>query len=187
MNFIEHFEGLTDPRKPNPNKLYSVELILFLTISAVISGANDWQEVAAFGSAKKEWLRKFVVIPEDRTPSHDTIGDFFARIKANEFINCFISWVNSLTRVLSSDLIAIDGKTLRSSYDQARGKKAIHMISAWSSTMRLSLAHLPVNDKANEIKAIPDLLSLLELEGALITIDAMGCQKEIAKQITCKR
>jgi len=80
MSFIEHFEGLTDPRKPNPNKLYSVELILFLTISAVISGANDWQEVAAFGSAKKEWLRKFVVIPEDRTPSHNTIGDFFARI-----------------------------------------------------------------------------------------------------------
>lgn len=184
MSFIEHFGDLTDPRKLNPNTQYSVELILFLTISAVISGANDWQEIAAFGSAKKEWLKKFVSLSNNRTPSHDTIGDFFARIKAEEFINCFISWVSSLTGVLSTDLIAIDGKTLRSSYNQANGKKAIHIISAWSSKMRLSLAHLPVDDKTNEITAIPDLLSLLELEGALITIDAMGCQKEIAKQIT---
>ena len=122
-------------------------------------------------------------MPENRTPSHDTIGDFFGRIKAEEFISCFISWVSSLTGVLSMDLIAIDGKTLRSSYNQATGKKAIHMINAWSSSMRLCLAHLPVDDKTNEIKAIPDLLSLLELQGALITIDAMGCQKEIAKQI----
>lgn len=184
MSFLEHFIDLSDPRKNNPNKQYSVALIVFITISAVISGANDWQEVAAFGSAKKGWIKKFVSLPDDdRTPSHDTIGDFFARIKSEEFISCFIAWVSSLTGVLSMDLIAIDGKTLRSSYDQASGKKAIHMINAWSSNMRLCLANLPVDDKTNEIKAIPDLLSLLELEGALITIDAMGCQREIAKQI----
>lgn len=183
MNPIDQFKSLADPREWNPNKIYSVELLVFITLSAVISGADGWVEIAAFGREKKSWLKKFIEIPDDRTPSHDTLGDFFARVKAKDFSDCFVSWTSSLTNTLADAIVSIDGKTLRSSYDQSVGKKAIHMISAWASSTRLVLAQNMVDDKTNEITAIPDLLSLLELKGALVTIDAMGCQKEIAKQI----
>lgn len=183
MNPLEHFKDLSDPRKNNPNKLYSVDLILFLTLSAVISGADSWTEVEEFGWEKKDWLKKFVKIPDDRIPSHDTIGDFFSRLKAKDFSSCFLSWTSALTNTLEDVIVSVDGKTLRSSYDKSIGKKAIHMISAWANGTRLVLAQNKVDDKTNEIKAIPDLLSFLELQGALVTIDAMGCQKAIAAQI----
>lgn len=187
MNLMKQFKGLADPRKDNPNKLYSVELIVFLTLSAVISGADGWTEVEEFGWEKKEWLKKFVEIPHDRIPSHDTIGNFFSRVKAQDFTSCFIAWVSCLAGVLEDEIVAIDGKTIRRSHDKAIGKKAIHMISAWANNTRLVLAQNKVDDKTNEIKAIPDLLDLLELKGALVTIDAMGCQKEIAAQIIDKQ
>lgn len=183
MNPLEHFKTITDPRSSNPNKIYSVELLIFLTLSAVISGADSWTEVEEFGREKREWLKKFVEVPHDRIPSHDTIGDFFSRIKAQSFSDCFLSWTSSITGLLTDSIISIDGKTLRGSHNVATGKKAIHMISAWSGNMRLVLAQSKVDSKTNEIKAIPDLLELLELRGALVTIDAMGCQREIAKQI----
>lgn len=183
MNPLAYFKDLPDPRKDNPNKLYSVDLIIFLTLSAVISGADSWTEVEEFGWEKKEWLKKFVEISEDRIPSHDTIGDFFSRVKAKDFASCFLSWTSSLTNTLEDVIVSVDGKTLRSSYDKGIGKRAIHMISAWAGSTRLVLAQNKVDDKTNEITAIPDLLSLLELKGAIVTIDAMGCQKEIAAQI----
>jgi predicted transposase YbfD/YdcC len=180
---MEHFKDLPDHRKANPNKQYSAELIIFIAISAFISGCNSWVSVAEFGKEKVSWLKKFISVPEDRTPSHDTIGVFFAHIKSTQLATCFIAWVSSLTGVLADDLIAIDGKTMRSSYDEYMGKKAIHVLSAWSSKTRLVLVQTQVDSKTNEIKAIPGLLDLLELKGALVTIDAMGCQKAIASQI----
>ena len=150
MNPLEHFKGLPDPRKENPNKLYSVDLIIFLTLSAVISGADSWTEVEEFGWEKKEWLKKFVEVPDERIPSHDTIGDFFSRVKAKDFSSCFVSWTSCLTNTLEDTIVSIDGKTLRSSYDKGIGKKAIHMISAWAGSTRLVLAQNKVDDKTNE-------------------------------------
>jgi predicted transposase YbfD/YdcC len=182
MNSIRVFESIADPRSENPNKLYSVSLIVFQTIAAVASGCEHWTEIEDFGEDKKEWIAKYVEVGETM-PSHDTLSDFFKRLNPASFTEVFIEWTRSICKLTEGEVVAIDGKTMRRSHQRSAGKEAIHLISAWASSNKIVLAQQAVDSKSNEITAIPALLSLLELKGALVSIDAMGCQHEIAKQI----
>jgi len=166
-------------------KLHLLEDIVFITIAAVISGASSWNEIELFGKHKKEWLSSFLSLPNG-IPSHDTFNRFFATLDPHVFEQVFTNWVNSLVEKYPGDIIAIDGKTIRGS----KGKgfhSATHIVSAFSSHNQLIIGQLQVDQKSNEITAIPQLLDALLIEGCVVTIDAMGCQKEIAKKIrSCK-
>jgi predicted transposase YbfD/YdcC len=174
------FAGIEDPRVDR-TKLHQLEDILLIAILAVICGAEGWVDIEAWGLAKEEWLKTFLELPNG-IPSHDTFGRVFAHIDAQQFEQCFLSWVQSLNEKISG-VVAIDGKTLRRSHDRGRGKKALHLVSAWASEARLVLGQVAVEEKSNEITAIPQLLELLMLEGCIVTIDAMGTQRAIAAQI----
>lgn len=176
-----HFAKLRDPRKFHspPHPLLD---IITIAICAVICGADDWVAIENFGKAKEDWFGKFLRLPNG-IPSHDTFGDVFASLDPTQFQSCFLSWVSTISQVIVGEVVAIDGKTLRRSHDKGAGKAAIHMVSAWASQNRLVLGQLKVDDKTNEITAIPELLRLLALKGCIVTIDAMGCQTEIAGQI----
>jgi len=180
VDWLEHFESLDDPRQSG-KVWYPLDEMLLLCLLAVLAGAESWVEIAEFGKAKLDFLRRYRPF-ENGTPSHDQLGDLFAALDAEAFQHCFIAWVASLTK-LGPDIVAIDGKTLRRSYQEGGAKAPIHMISAWSARQRLVLGQAKVAEKSNEIIAIPDLLDLLTLKGATVTIDAMGCQKEIARKI----
>jgi predicted transposase YbfD/YdcC len=151
-------------------------------LCGVVCGANNWVEIEAYGKAKYEWLRQFLALPNG-IPSHDTFGDVFARIDPEAFERCFPAWVNELVSLSGGQVVAIDGKTLRGASDSGAGKRAIHMVSAWASANGLVLGQVKVDEKSNEITAIPALLELLALTGCTVTIDAMGCQTAIAEQI----
>jgi predicted transposase YbfD/YdcC len=181
MELIKAFEDLEDPRMDRTKK-HPLLSIVFLTIAAVVAGADSFTAVADFGKAKQDWLKKHVPFPEG-VPSHDTIGDLFGRIKPEKFARCFIRWVGMACGVPEQDLINIDGKTLRGSHDEANGKYAIHLIHAYASGAEILLGQLAVAEKSNEITAIPDLLELIDVAGAMVTIDAMGCQKSIAQKV----
>jgi len=180
----DYFEDLTDPRV-NRTKLHSLKNIVFLTITGVLCGAETWVDIEEFNEFKQEWLSKHLDIPHG-IPSHDTFGNVFSRIDPDEFEQCFLRWVNDLASVSQGEVIAIDGKTLRGSYDRGSSKAPIHMVSAWASANRMVIGQQCTDAKSNEITAIPRLLELLVLNGAIVTIDAMGCQKEIAALITEK-
>ena len=180
--FYNSFNELKDPRQAIHSFRHELMDILLLTILAVICGAETWTAVEKFGYAKKDFLKSFLSFPNG-IPSHDVIGDLFARIDPKAFQACFLDWVNHLFQLSDGEVIAIDGKTLRGSYDNANNKAAIHMVNAWACRNRLVLGQLKTEDKSNEITAIPELLKLLDLTDATVTIDAMGCQKSIAKQI----
>jgi len=182
MTSIHIFENLPDPRKENPNTQYSVAQIVFQTIAAVVSGCEHWTEIEDFGEDKKEWISRYVVLGVTM-PSHDTLSDFFKRLNPDAFGAVFIEWTKAICNLTEGEVVAIDGKTLRRSHDRFNGKEAIHLISAWASGNQIVLAQQAVDSKSNEINAIPDLLKLLEIKGAFITIDAIGCQEEIARQI----
>lgn len=184
LSFSEHFSKITDPREAHKT-LYPLEEILLITVCAVIGGADNWVEIEEFGNAKREFFERLVPLKQG-IPSHDTFGDIFAAINPEEFKECFISWTQTLQEEIKQ-IIAIDGKCLRHSYDKAKDKPAIHMVSAWASQQRLVLGQEKVSDKSNEITAIPKLLELLELSEAIVTIDAMGCQKDIARKIIDKK
>lgn len=179
-NPLESFSKLTDPRIDR-KKLHQLNDIIFLTIAAVLSGANTWVDIENYGNAKLEWLRKYIPL-KNGIPSHDTLGLLYSRLNAEKFEECFIDWVCACSGI-TEDVIAIDGKTLRGSYDRANNKAAIHMISAWATQQGLALGQLKTNEKSNEITAIPKLLNVLELKGCIVSIDAMGCQKSIAEDI----
>ena len=180
VEFLEHFEGLEDPRQ-RAKVLYPLDEILLLVLLGVLAGCDSWVEIAKFGEKKLALLRRLRPYL-DGTPSHDQLGDIFAALDSEQFQGCFIAWVGALTG-LSADVIAIDGKTLRRSYQEGGAKAPIHMISAWSARQNLVLGQAKVADKSNEITAIPQLLDLLTIKGATVTIDAMGCQREIAAKI----
>jgi predicted transposase YbfD/YdcC len=183
MNSIHIFENIPDPRaEKNPNKLYTVAQIVFQTIAAVASGCEHWTEIEDFGEDKKEWIEKYIEVGETM-PSHDTLSDFFKRLKGDVFTRIFIEWTRGICQLTDGEVVAIDGKTMRRSHQRSVGKEAIHLISAWASSNKIVLAQQAVDSKSNEITAIPALLRLLELKGALVSIDAMGCQHEIARQI----
>jgi len=179
MDLIEAFQELEDPRIER-HKHHSLDDILFIAICAFICGADKWTEVVDFGLAKEKWFKKFLSLPHG-IPSHDTFGRVFSLICPSEFRACFLAWVKSISKITEGEIVAIDGKTLRRSHDRSNKTAAIHMVSAWACENGLVLGQLKTEEKSNEITAIPKLLKLLELKGCIVTIDAMGCQKEIAK------
>jgi predicted transposase YbfD/YdcC len=179
-SIFAHFADMPDPREDNRRHLL-IDIIV-ITICASICGAEKWDDIEAFGKAKEAWLRRFLTLPHG-IPSHDTIGRVFSMLDPEALNRRFLSWVSAVNANRSEEIVAIDGKTLRHSYDRRSGKSAIHMVSAWASTAGLTLGQRRVDEKSNEITAIPELLRILELEGCVVTIDAMGTQREIAKQI----
>ena len=180
-SIAQHFEGMPDPRTGNAKAHIFLE-ILIIAICAVICGAEGWSDVELFGKNKKTWLKTFLELPKG-IPSHDTFGRVFAKIKPAEFQKRFIEWVQAVERLTTGQVIAIDGKQLRRSHDQATGKAAIYMVSAWATQNQLVLGQTKVADKSNEITAIPELLQLLEITGCIVTIDAIGTQTQIAETI----
>ena len=181
----EHFTVLKDPRRDTKNKHHNFIDVLVIAICGAICGANHWTGIAAYGRAKEAWLRTFLELPEG-IPSHDTFNDIFMKIDPEYFEKCFVSWVSSISRLLPGEVVAVDGKTLRRSHDSANSKSAIHMVSAWSTSNAVVLGQFKTHEKSNEITAIPELLKILSIEGSLVTIDAMGCQKKIAESILGK-
>ncbi len=178
---IEYFKSIEEPRIDRC-KLHSFEDMLFLTIAAVLSGADNFVEIEEFGYYKMDWLKTFLKL-EHGIPSHDTIGRLFARIDSKSFEKCFIEWMQSIVELTQGQVIAIDGKTLRGSSSSTNGKKAIHMISAFASANQVVLGQLACEEKSNEITAIPVLLEMVVVKGCIVTVDAMGCQTEIASKI----
>src|SRR5664279_621526 len=176
----EHFAKLTDPRRRKV--IYPLMNVVVIAICAVISGADDFVAIAEYGRKKREWFARFLDL-QSGIPSHDRFNAILAAIKPAEFEQCLLSWITALQDITDGQVIAIDGKTLRRSFDTASGKTAIHMVSAWATANQISLGQVVVDAKSNEITAIPKLLQMLEISGCLVTIDAMGCQTEIAKQI----
>ena len=182
--FLSFFENLADPRQPG-KIIYALPEILLLNLLAVLAGAENFVDVARFGQKKVELLRRFLPF-EGGTPSHDQLCDIFATIDAAQFQRCFVNWVTGITG-MPADVIAIDGKTSRRTADKRKGKGAIHMVSAFAARQRMVLGQVKVADKSNEIIAIPALLDMLEIKGAVITIDAMGCQRDIAQKVIDKK
>lgn len=174
-------EQVEDPRV-NRTKRHLLMDMLFVTICAVLSGADGWTEVELFGRTKLEWLRRFVPLLNG-IPSHDTFGRVFARLHPLQLEKCFLQWMSALAEATAGRLIAIDGKTIRRSFDKAGGKAAIHMVSAWCEANHLVLGQVATEEKSNEITAIPHLLEMIDVRHAVVTIDAMGCQKAIAQKI----
>ena len=175
-----HFASLTDPRR----RKITHPLINFIVIAicAVICGADDFVAIADFGRKKRKWFRRILDL-QNGIPSHDRFNAIFAMLSPAEFERCLLSWIQALHEVTGGQVIAIDGKTLRGSFDKASSKSAIHMISAWASANSISLGQVVADEKSNEITAIPKLLEMLHLKGATVTIDAMGCQTDIARRI----
>jgi len=176
----EHFAELTDPRRRKVT--YPLINVVTIALCAVICGADDFVSIAAWGRLKRDWLAKLLGLSSG-IPSHDRFNAILAAINPAEFEKCLLGWITTLHEVTAGQTIAIDGKTLRRSFDAASSKSAIHMVSAWATANHISLGQVVVDEKSNEITAIPKLLEILELAGALVTIDAMGCQTDIAQQI----
>ena len=192
-SFHEHFAALTDPRCPlAPNSRHLLMDILVIAVCAVISGAEGWEDIEEYGEANAEWLGDLLDLPHG-IPGHDTFRRVLSQLDPEELTQCFIAWTQALSEASGGDIVSIDGKTLRHSFDQATATAAIHMVSAWASANRLVLGQLKVEEKSNEIIAIPKLLHLLDLTGAVVTIDAHGhslhkevfatSQAELAKRI----
>ena len=176
-----HFDDLEDPRMDR-TRLHELLDIITITICGVVCGADSWVEIEDFGRSKESWLKTFLRLPNG-IPSHDTFGRVFSLLSPKKFAECFMSWVSTISELTKGQVVAIDGKSVRRSHDKLNGKPALHMVSAWASENHLVLGQTQVSDHSNEITAIPELLSILELSGCIVTIDAMGCQKEIAEQI----
>jgi len=179
--FLKHFDSITDPRIERCKK-HNLLDILLLAFSAVLSGAEGWEDIEDFGHLKLDWLRQYRPF-EEGIPKHDTIARVICRLKAEEIETAFQSWISSLVEMTGCDVIAIDGKTARRSFSTKERKNALHTVSAWSCQNQLVLGQTAVDAKTNEITAIPELLTMLDIENSIITLDAMGCQKKIAEQI----
>jgi predicted transposase YbfD/YdcC len=176
----DHFADLPDPRRRKV--VYPLINVIVIAVCAVICGADDFVAIAAFGRKKREWFAKFLDL-QNGIPSHDRFNAIFAALKPAEFEKCLLSWITALHEITGGQVVAIDGKTLRRSFDTASSKAAIHMVSAWATANQITLGQVVVDAKSNEITAIPQLLKMLEISGCLVTIDAMGCQTEIAREI----
>lgn len=180
-SLTEHFALLEDPRAEHLTDHKLIDIIM-IAICAVICGAETWTDIELFGNERFDWLRQFLEL-ENGIPSHDTFGRVFAGIDAEQFQVCFASWVQAVFHATKGQVIAVDGKQARRSHDRTNGKHAIHVISAWATANHLVLGQRKVDEKSNEITAIPELLRLLDVSGCIVTLDAMGCQTEIAEQI----
>jgi predicted transposase YbfD/YdcC len=180
-SFFSHFAKIEDPRM-HRTRLHKLGDILFIAVCATLSGANAFTAMEEFGKAKILWLKKYLELPNG-IPSHDTFRNVFIAIKPEAFTECFMSWVKGLNIPIKNKIVAIDGKTSRASGSKTKGTKALHTVSAWATEANLVLGQVITDEKSNEITAIPKLLRMLELSGAIVTTDAMGCQKEIAAEI----
>ena len=181
LTLLAPFATLKDPRI-NRTKAHRLLDLLFIALCAVVSGANDCVAMEKFGKSKRVWLEKYLALPNG-IPSHDTFTRVFAALDGRAFVDCFLLWVEGLQESTAGKVVAIDGKTARATLDKAKDRNPLHVVSAWVTENRLFLGQEVVRDKSNEITAIPKLLEVLELTGAIVTIDAMGCQKAIAAKI----
>lgn len=180
-SLFDHFQELSDPRvnRGNNHSLYEMVVV---ALTAAICGANGWVDVERFGVAKIDWFKKFLTL-EHGIPSHDTFGRVFALLDTEEFLTSLQNWIQTLHLDMKGQGVAIDGKTLRHSFDNATGVRALHVVNAWATGLRICLGQVAVEDKSNEITAVPKLLEFLELQGAVVTLDAMHCQTETASTI----
>lgn len=179
LSIPTYFSILKDPRVRQRCDHRLLDIVV-IAICGVICGCDTWEQVECFGKRRLDWLRRFLPLPSG-IPSHDTFERVFDRLDPSAFARCFTNWTQALCRTLGLPQVAIDGKTLCGSRNKLG--KALHLVSAWATESHLSLGQVAVDEKSNEITAIPKLLELLDVQGALVTIDAMGCQKEIAKKI----
>jgi len=180
-DLMTHFSAVTDTRKEQ-GKRHPLISIIAIAIIGVICGADDWVTIELVGKTKEEWLKTFLDLPHG-IPSHDTFGKVFARMDPDEFQACFLAWIEEVAEMTTGQVIAIDGKTVRRSHDRAKGQKPLHLVSAWASANELAIGQKKIEDKSNEITAIPELLKLLDLRGCIVTIDAIGTQKGICRAI----
>jgi hypothetical protein len=180
-HLTQHFSNLTDPRVERTKEHLLLDIVV-IAICAILAGADGWVAVEVFGHAKEKWLRTFLELPNG-IPSHDTFGRVFAALDPFEFQQSFLSWIEAVSERLKGEIVAVDGKTLRRSHDKGLGQNAIHMVSAWATGQRLVLGQRKIDDKSNEITALPELLRVLALEGCIVTVDALGCQTDIAETI----
>jgi predicted transposase YbfD/YdcC len=182
--FAPYFAKLTDPRMERTKRHELLEIIV-VALMATVAGANGWADIERFGNAKIDFFRNFLKLPNG-IPSHDTFGRVFARLDPAALLTCIQAWLKAFRQTVDKELVAIDGKTLRGSFDTAAGQNPLHLVSAWATEARLVLGQVAVDAKSNEITAIPVLLELLDLKGCIVTVDAMGCQKEIAAAIRAR-
>jgi predicted transposase YbfD/YdcC len=180
-NLLDYLGQVNDPRSER-NQEHPFISILTIAICGVICGADNWVEIESYGKAKKDWLESIVALPND-IPTHDTFGRVFRMIDDEEFQQSFMSWVRVVSQITQGELVAIDGKQLRGNKEVGPGKEAVCLLSAWACEIRLVLGQRQVDEKSNEIKAVPELLEMLALHGCVVTIDAIGCQTEIAAKI----
>ena len=181
QSLIEHFSKLEDPRVER-NKKHELMDVIVLCVCAVVSGAEGWSDIEEFGRAKLDWLRRYVPLANG-VPVDDTIARIISALSVSGFQDCFTSWMEDVVDLSGGEIIAVDGKTHRRSHDRKKGVKALHMVSAWACRNQLVLGQVKTQEKSNEITAMPELLEKLELSGCIVTVDAMGCQQEIAKQV----
>ena len=183
-NPLKYFAELRDPRVER-NREHLLEEILLIAVAAILSGAESWNDIADYGRDKLEWLKTFLQLPGG-IPSHDTFNRVFSALDPEEMERGFAAWVSSITKLTAGEVVAIDGKTLCGTRETGK-KQLVHLVSAWASVNNLVLGQRKVDEKSNEITAIPKLLEALELAGTVVTIDAMGCQREIASRIIEKK
>jgi predicted transposase YbfD/YdcC len=181
LDIAHHFARVPDPRHPAFRDHHLLGDILVIALSAVLAGARSWEGIAEFGRSKETWLRSLGLALPNGIPSHDTFNRIFADLDPVAFQASFVSWINSVCQALAVRYIPIDGQTLRGT--RGPDGTCLHLVSAWATEQRVTLAQVAVEDKSNEITAIPQVLALLDLKGALVSIDAIGCQKSIAAQI----
>jgi hypothetical protein len=172
----KYFESLPDPRIKR-KQLHDFQDVIMLVLCGVIAGCDEWTTIEEYAKTKIDFLKTFLKLPNG-IPSHDTFGDIFAKIDPLQFEECFLAWTLGVCQLSPGEVVSIDGKQLRGSYDKYNKKAAIHMVSAWANQNRLVLGQVKVDDKSNEITAIPQLIKVLVLKGCIVTIDAMGCQTE---------
>jgi predicted transposase YbfD/YdcC len=181
-SFLEYFKEVKDPRRDTPAKRHLLKDIITLAVLSFISGAETWNDIEDFGRVNKKWLKKFLELPNG-IPSHDTFARVFRRINPIVFQECFVKLMKTWMEKTQGELIALDGKTARKSHDGKKGQGPLHLVSAWASKNRLTLGQIKTQSKSNEISAMKEILKLIDVKGCTVSIDAMGCQKEIAKQI----
>lgn len=178
------FSQIEDPRVERTKRHKLIDIIV-IAVCAIICGAEGWESMQTYGESKKEWLETLLELPNG-IPGHDTFRRVFERIQPEAFKDSFVRWVEAVFEASNGDIIPIDGKTVRGSYDKGNGKGAIHMVSAWSTQNQIVLGQMKTQEKSNEITAIPALIDIIDLHGGIVTIDAMGCQKDIASKIVSK-
>ena len=181
QSLIEHFSKLEDPRVER-NKKHELMDVIVLCVCAVVSGAEGWSDIEEFGRAKLDWLRRYAPLANG-VPVDDTIARIISALSVSGFQDCFTSWMEDVVDFSGGEIIAVDGKAHRRSHDHRKGVKALHMVSAWACRNQLVLGQVKTQEKSNEITAVPELLERLELSECIVTVDAMGCQREIAKHI----